>query len=224
MTRPLRYDDSFTNIINEKIHEKFLGIFTIKVQSTAFSQRLNLQRSLMVCSLFDFILGIIIIFTFFRSIKESKESFTFFIENFLLIIGVCFGCVGMDASTNLRKLNTKIYKNWRVFITFAFPFFEMINNFSFLCHYRTKCDKFPNLIFTLALFLVNLYFSKIAWSFYIRLEKGHELLIIHGKYLEKMMNDESYKISDVKKYVPPETLKDQELSLFKNTSSPGGKL
>src|SRR5687767_13684822 len=116
MTRPLRYDDSFTNIINEKVHDKFLSVFTIKVQSTAFCQRLNLQRSLIVTSLYDIIFRLIIFFTFFNSIEVSHESFLFFVENFFLIIGLCFGCVGLDSATNLRKMNTKIYKNWRIFI------------------------------------------------------------------------------------------------------------
>jgi hypothetical protein len=230
MTRPLRYDDQFKNIISEKIHDKFLNIFNIKVQSTAFSQKLNLQRSLLITSLWDIITGIIIFFAFFNSVKEKKEDMLFILQNFLLIIGIFLGCVGIDSSTNLRKLNTKIYKNWRIFITFAFPLLEIFNNFSFLCYYMQQCSHFENLIFVLIIFLINLYFTKIAWSFYIRISKGHELLIIHGKYLEKMINDESYKLNDVKKYVPPEqlmgnspgnTTSDTELSIFKNT--PGGK-
>ena len=31
MTRPLRYDDAFINILKEKMHDKFLNIFTLKV-------------------------------------------------------------------------------------------------------------------------------------------------------------------------------------------------
>ena len=82
------------------------------------------------------------------------------------------------------------------------------------------------LIFLAIYIAINIYWTKITWSFYIRLVKGHEILIIHGKYLEKMMNDESYKISDVKKYAPPDQLNsktasplnnDSELSIFKKT-------
>ena len=135
MTRPLRYDDSFTNIINEKIHHKFLNIFNVKVQSTAFSQKLNLQRSLLIVSLWDIIFGLIIIIAFFNNIRDMHENLFFFLQNFIIIIGFFFGFVGIDSSTNLRKTNTKIFKNWRIFITFAFPFFELISNFSFLCYY-----------------------------------------------------------------------------------------
>jgi hypothetical protein len=206
MARPLRYDDSFMNIINEKVHDKFLNIFNIKVQSTGFHQRLNLQRSLMLSGLIDLIIGIFSSLAFFANIPDANYQFLFCLENFLLIISFCFGCVGIDAASNLRKLNTKIYKNWRFFITFAFPILEIFNNFNYLCIYRTSCDTINDVIFLIVYFLVNIYLCKIAWSFWIRLQRGHELLIIHGKYLEKMINDESYKINDLKKYVPPETL------------------
>jgi hypothetical protein len=207
------------NIINEKIHDKFLNLFTIKVQSTAFCQKLNLQRSLMITSIWDITLGIIIIFLFFDSVVASEENFLFFVENFILIIGICFGFVGIDSATNLRKVNTKVYKNWRVFITFFFPFLELINNFSFLCFYSESCSKLSSVLFNIILFLINLYFTKIAWSFYIRLDKNHELLIIHGKYLEKMINDESYKLSDVKKYVPPEQSPLSKVNIKPNTEN-----
>jgi hypothetical protein len=206
MARPLRYDDSFTSIINEKVHDKFLFFFNIKVQSTGFHQRLNLQRSLMVSGLVDICIGIITSLAFFANIKEANYQLLFYLENFTLMMSFCFGCVGIDAATNLRKLNTKIYRNWRYFITFAFPILEIFNNFNFLCVYRTTCDWLNDAIFVIILFVLNIYFSKIAWSFWIRLQRGHELLIIHGRYLETMINDESYKINDLKKYVPPETL------------------
>ena len=111
MTRPLRYDDSFMNIINDKIHEKFLNIFNIKVQSTAFCQKMNLQRSILITSLWDILIGIIMIFAFFNSVKEMYQNLIFFLENFLLIIGLFFGFVGIDSSTNLKKVNTKVYKS-----------------------------------------------------------------------------------------------------------------
>lgn len=218
MTRPLRYDDQFVNIINEKIHEKFLHIFNIKVQSTAFSQKLNLQKSLLIVSLFDLVIGIVFIIALFESVKEMQEDLIFFLENFILMIGTFFGMLGIDSSTNLRKTNTRVYKNWRIFVTFAFPFLELINNFSFLCHYFSNCYKLQNFIIITILFLINIYFSKIAWSFYIRLSKGHELLIIHGKYLEKMMNDESYKLNDIKRYVPPQQLTGNKLISSTNTT------
>jgi hypothetical protein len=219
MTRPLRYDDSFTNIINEKIHDKFLHVFNVKVQSTAFRQKLNLQRSLLIVSLWDITFGTILLFAFFNSVGEMKDNIIFLIENFFLIIGICFGFVGVDSATNLRKVNTKVYKNWRVFITFAFPILEMINNFSFFCYYWNQCSKLENFIIISIIFIFNIYWTKIAWSFYIRLARGHELLIIHGKYLDKMINDESYKLNDVKKYVPPEQLMGNKLLSATNTNT-----
>jgi hypothetical protein len=223
MTRPLRYDDSFTSIINEKVHEKFLLLFNVKVQSTAFQQKLNLQRSLIIVSLFDLFMGLVMSLLFFRSIDQSYDSMLFFIENFILIISFCFAFVGLDTATNLKRYNAKIYKNWRIFVTFAFPLVEAANNFQFLHTYNIKYDGFNSLVFTLIYMFINLYFTKIAWSFNIRLQKGHELLIIHGKYLEKMMNDESYKINDLKKYVPPEqsiikSTVETEMNLFKQTN------
>lgn len=203
MTRPLRYDDSFKNILQEKIHDKFLYLFNVKVQSTAFCQKLNLQRSLIITSAFDVLIGIIIIFVFFNNI-EREETFLYFIENFILISGICFGMVGFDCANNLRKSNMRIYKNWRLFVTFSILLLEIINNFDILCEIFSseKCNNISNVLMLIIYFIVNVYFSKIAWSFYIRLIRGHELLVIHGKYLERMMNEESYKLKDLKQYVP----------------------
>jgi hypothetical protein len=207
--RPLRYDDAFKNILNEKIHEKFLFLFNVKVQSTGFCQKLNLQRSLLISSLFDIIFGIIIVILFFNTIETSQENFLYFIETFVLITGICFGFVGFDSATNLRKGNMAIYKNWRIFISFFFLFSELINSFAVFCKFTSSggghnCGNFGNAFLVIIFFAMNLYFTKIAWSFFIRLDKGHEILIIHGKHLEKIMNDETYKITDIKKYVPPE--------------------
>ena len=49
------------------------------------------------------------------------------------------------------------------------------------------------LCITCGLTIIHLYFVKIAWSFSTRLELGQELLVIHGKYLEKMLSMESDK-------------------------------
>jgi hypothetical protein len=211
MTRPLRYDDSFTNIINEKIHDKFLQVFNVKVQSTGFRQKLNLQRSLLIVSAWDILIGTIIFFAFFRNIQDMKQNIILCIECLMLWIGICFGFVGIDSATNLRKVNTKIYKNWRVVVTFAFPLLEMISNFAFFCYFWNQCSILENFILILINFFINIYWTKIAWSFYIRISRGHELLIIHGKYLDKMIEDESYKLNDVKKYVPPEQLMGNKL-------------
>ncbi len=219
MTRPLRYDDSFMNIINEKIQDKFLKIFTIKVQSTAFCQKLNLQRSLMVAGLYDIFFGIFVFIYYFRTIAKFSDSYLIFLQNFLLICGIGFGFVGLDSAANLRKINTRIYKIWRIFITFFIPFIELINNFSFFCSLANNCNKFYNFIITIIVFVINIYLTRIAWSFYIRLNRNHELLIIHGKYLERMINEESYKINDLRKYVPPEaTIMNKSLPLLNDNT------
>lgn len=199
MTRPLKYDDSFTSILNQKLHDKFLNFLDIKVQSTAFYKKLNLQFSIVICSLWDIIFGFTI---FLHSFNNNYLNVLHFIENFLFMIGTFFGILGLDAASNLRKLNAQIYKKWRIFITFIIPILEIFNNFSFICNYSDDCSGFIIFFLLVILFFVNIYLTKIAWSFSIRLEKGHELLVIHGKYLEKMLLDESYKLNDVKKYVP----------------------
>jgi hypothetical protein len=216
MTRPLKYDDSFTSILNQKLHHKFLNFFDVKVQSTAFFQRLNLQFSLVITSLSDLIFGIAV---FVNSFDQNYINLIHFLEIFLFIIGTFFGILGLDAASSLRKLNSQIYKRWRIFITFIFPILEIVNNFSFICNYSQECSGFKIFFIPLIFFIINLYLTKIAWSFSIRLEKGHELLVIHGKYLEKMLMDESYKLNDVKKYVPHDHLLSN--IKFLQTSYPG---
>lgn len=110
-----------------------------------------------------------------------------------------------------------------MFVTFFFIFLELINGFKFLCFYTQECDKLGSLFFDGICFSINLYFTRVAWSFYIRLERSHELLIIHGKYLEKMINDESYKLNDIKLHVYPERpmiinnveVNEKEMTLYK---------
>jgi len=196
------------SIVSEKLHDKFLNIFTIKVQSTAFCQKVNLKQSLFIISLIDFFIGLIIFLLFFRILDlNPDEGVIYIIENLMLILGMVFGLVGMDASTNLKKKNASIYKLWRILITFLIPIFEL-----------------RYLGFTIVLFPINIYFTKISWSFCVRLDRGHELLIIHGKYLEKMMNDEQIKMTDLRNYIPPDLnkgsqndFKEQELSsMFKS--------
>lgn len=225
MTRPLRYDDSFMSIVSEKLHDKFLNIFTIKVQSTAFCQKVNLKQSLFIISLIDFFIGLIVFLLFFRILDlNPDEGVIYIIENLMLILGMVFGLVGMDASTNLKKQNASIYKLWRILITFLIPIFELINSLDKICYYSTNCTSWRYLGFTIILLPINIYFTKISWSFCVRLDRGHELLIIHGKYLEKMMNDEQIKMTDLRNYIPPDLskgtqndFKEQELSsMFKS--------
>src|SRR5687767_3380728 len=104
MTRPLRYDDSFISIVNEKLHERFLNVFSIKVQSTAFCQKINLKQSLLIISIIDFAVGLIVFLMFFSILDiHPEEGIVYIIENLMLILGALFGLVGMDASQNLKK-------------------------------------------------------------------------------------------------------------------------
>ena len=68
---------------------------------------------------------------------------------------------------------------------------------------------------SLGLTIIHLYLSKIAWSFNTRLLLNQELLIIHGKYLEQMLNNENHKYTGTKKYIhPPMKRKEMELLNF----------
>ena len=73
MTRPLKYDDQFKSIINEKINDKFLYLFNIKVQSTAFCKMLNLQKSLLISSLIDIFLEYCPCFCFFTALGNINR-------------------------------------------------------------------------------------------------------------------------------------------------------
>lgn len=210
MTRPLRYDDQFISIINDKFHESFLKIITLKVQSTAFFKRLNLQQSLQLCGLIDFFIGLIVFLYFFKLLQLKEEGILYAIENITLIISMFFGLLGFDSATNLKKYNGNIYKLWRIYFTFSIPVIELFQQIEGFCYYYYQCSFLFYILATTLYLIINLYLTKIAWSFCIRLDKGHELLIIHGKYLEKMMAEENYKINDVKQYIPPE-LRDKNI-------------
>ena len=63
--------------------------------------------------------------------------------------------------------------------------------------------------------IINIYAAKIAWSFNVRLQKGQELLVIHGKYLDKMMSNENEKIINTQN----EIKKNMEIELRKKEAS-----
>jgi hypothetical protein len=207
MTRPLRYDDAFINILKEKMHDKFLGIFTLKVQSTAFCQKLNLQKGQLISSLFDITFGVIITVLLFNNYEDKIKNLIFMLETSLCILSIFFGLVGLDAALNLKKANSYIYKNWRIMFTFLYIVLEISNNFMFICFYfkdekngllfnynkPISCSMWERVLFFAVLVIWSCYITKISWSFYIRLEQSHDLLIIHGKYLEKMLSEENNK-------------------------------
>lgn len=221
MTRPLRYDDAFVNILKEKMFEKFLGLFTVKVQSTTFFQMYNLQKGLLISSLYDIIYGIIITILLFTNYNNNKTNTTFLMESSLGVLSIFFGLIGLDSALNLKKVNSYVYKNWRIINTMLFILLEIGNHFRFICFYSESyhidmsCSTFERGLFFLLIVIWNGYITKIAWSFFIRLDQSHDLLIIHGKYLEKMLSEENFKFDANKKYVPPYEGADTKLLVHK---------
>lgn len=229
MTRPLKYDDQFKSIINEKINDKFLYLFNIKVQSTAFCKMLNLQKSLLISSLIDIFFGILSLFLFLHSIGKHKQDYSYIIEIFIQILGIVFGFLGIDCSTSLKKQNMKIYKIYRVIVTFSFVIFEILWNFPIISELCS--NSFCKIILLVIITCINLYLTRLAWSFYIRLIKGHELLIIHGKYLENMMIEEEknkdshfggvnlYPLENKGNYIPPQAIPSTEMNILNFTNN-----
>ena len=203
MTRPLRYDDSFINILKEKLHDKFLNIFTLKVQSTAFFQKFSLMHALILVGLTDAVFGLVYTIIFFNVVHKDPGVVVMF-QVLLVMIGFFFGLIGINASNTMTKKICHVYKNWRILITFAYPLLEIINKFYVYCLFFTNCNRFLTFLLLIPVFMYNLYLTFISWSFYVRLDKAHELLIIHGKHLDKMMENDNYKIMLSNKYMPPD--------------------
>jgi len=75
----------------------------------------------------------------------------------------------------------------------------------------TNCNYFLTFLALIFWSVFNLYLTLITWSYYVRLDQSHELLIIHGRNLKKIMNnDENIKNRDKDKdnkektdYIPP---------------------
>lgn len=184
MTRPLIYDDQFKSLIHSQIKEKFLFCFSMKVQSTAFYQNMSLQNAIRICSLYDFIIFIIIFYNSYNAID--------LIDIILLVCTCLFGIIAMGLSNNLNKKYSQYYYYYRIAFLIILPimeFYDYKNNHS--CYYYSSCNSFSFYFgYSVGILLINIYFAKIAWSFNIRLKMGHELLIIHGKYLEKILTNE----------------------------------
>src|SRR4051812_16229789 len=116
MARPLRYDDQFISIINERVTIRLFFCFKVKSQSTCFYKRMNLLQGLLLCSLIDIIIAVYI---FLQLIQVADfNTFTYLnIKNYISILGVVFGFIGFDAAKNLKKRSSSQYRNWRIFIT-----------------------------------------------------------------------------------------------------------
>jgi len=78
MTRPLKYDDSFINILTHKIHDKFLYCIPLKVQSTAFFRKYSLLQALLLIGIFDLIVGLVYMYLFAKIITITHDFFVIF--------------------------------------------------------------------------------------------------------------------------------------------------
>ena len=185
MSRPLIYDDQFKSLIKSDMKEKFFFCIPMKVQSSAFYKSLSLQNSIRICSIYDFICGLFILFC-------GSSSFW---EIFFIILFFIFGILSIHNSINISKAYSKYYYFWRIFVTVFIPIKEFVNyNKEKMCYY-SKCPTFlyySGLSF--GILIINIYAAKIAWSFNTRLQKGQDLLVIHGKYLDQMMSYENQRI------------------------------
>ena len=208
MSRPLIYDDQFKSLVKSEMKQKFLFCIPMKVQSSAFYKTLSLQSSLRICSIFEIICGLFILYC-------GKTSFY---ETLFICLFFFFGIMSINNSVNLSKRFSKYYYYWRIAITIIIPLREFVQYTNNKICYYSVC---PNFIYysglSIGILIVNLYFTKIAWSFNTRLQRGQELLVIHGKYLEQMISNENQKIIDTKNLILQSKYSEIELS---NSSKP----
>ena len=190
MSRPLIYDDQFTALVNSNMKQNIFFCFLIKVQSTAFYQSMSLQNAIRICSIYDFFFGFFILYCAYPNFS--------ILEFILLFLSIVFGVISMGMSNNFNKRYSKYYYYWRVIITLIIPIIEFCEfNSNKICYY-SNCNKFTYYFgLTLGITIIHIYLTKIAWSFSTRLLLGQELLIIHGKYLELMLNKESSMINNI---------------------------
>ena len=87
-----------------------------------------------------------------------------------------------------------------------------------LCYY-SKC---PNFVYysglSIGILIIHFYLAKISWSFNTRLQRGQELLVIHGKYLEQMISNENQKIIDTQNLIIQSKYSEIELSNNKQSN------
>ena len=206
MSRPLMYDDQFKLLLKSDTKEKFFFCFPMKVQRSAFYKSLSLQNSIRICSIYDLLCA------FFIYYCGSSSLF----EIILIIFFILFGVISIHDSINLNKLYAKYYYHWRVFITIIIPIREFLSyNSKKICYYSQCMTFFYYAGLSLGVLIINIYAAKISWSFNIRLIKGEELLVIHGKILENMVNNENQKIIETQN----EIRKNMEIELRKNEAN-----
>ena len=219
MTRPLCYDDTFINVVDEKLYAKFLNLFTLKVKKNAFFKKLSLLQSLVISALFDIILGIIFSLIFFK-IEFSDINTSIKFQLFIVMIGFIFGFIGINVVISMTRYISLVYKNWRLFITFSYPILEINNGFYICCLLLRVCNYFLAFLLLIIFFSMNIYLTLVSWSFFIRLDQAHELLIIHGSKKLKLLMENDFFIGksyyDDFNYTPPdlmhETIKNKDTS------------
>ena len=203
MSRPLIYDDQFKSLVKSEMKQKFFFCIPMKVQSSAFYKSLSLQSSLRICSIYDIICGLFILYC-------GKATFY---ETLFIILFFFFGIMSINNSVNLSKRFSKYYYYWRIAITIIMPLREFIKYKNDKICYYSSC---PNFIYysglSFGILIINLYFTKISWSFNTRLQRGQELLVIHGKYLEQMISNENQKIIDTQNLILQSKYSEIEMS------------
>ena len=209
MSRPLIYDDQFKSLLKNDTKEKFFFCIPMKVQSSAFYKSLSLQTSIRICSIYDFICA------FFILICGNNT----FGEIFFIILFFAFGILSIHNSLNISKIFSKYYYYWRVFITFFIPIKEFIDYEKQKICYYSKCQTFFYYAgLSVGILIINIYAAKIAWSFNVRLQKGHDLLVIHGKYLDSMMSNENNRILNTHKELMKSNYTEIEMGKKKESS------
>ena len=203
MSRPLIYDDQFKSLVKSEMKQKFIFCIPMKVQSSAFYKSLSLQNSIRICSIYDILCGFFILYC-------GKSSFY---EILFIILFFIFGIMSINNSVNLSKSSSKYYYYWRLTIMILIPLREFMHYKNDKICYYSICTSFIYYIgLSIGILIINLYCAKIAWSFNTRLQRGQELLVIHGKYLEQMISNENQKIIDTQNLILQSKYSEIEMS------------
>ena len=203
MSRPLIYDDQFKYLVKSEMKQKFLFCIPMKVQSSAFYKSLSLQSSLRICSIYDILCGFFVLYC-------GKSSFY---ETLFIILFFFFGIMSINNSVNLSKRFSKYYYYWRLVIIILIPLREFIHYKNENICYYSVCTNFIYYTgLSIGILIINVYCAKIAWSFNTRLQRGQELLVIHGKYLEQMISNENQKIINTQNLILQSKYSEIELS------------
>lgn len=205
MARPLKYDEQFTSLVTSVVKEPFLLCISMKVQSTAFNKSLSLQNSIRICSVYDILFSLSILY-----LTHLKLSL---MEIILVASGIIFFIISLNMSSNLNKEYALYYYFWRSIVLFIIPLREFFNySNSKICYYTSMCSTLMfYILITIGLTIIHFYLTKISWSFLKRLQMGQALLVIHGKYLEKMLNNENNKLNS-NGYIPPNQIELKNLN------------